>query len=126
MIILDSNVWIAFFHERDSQHKRAEKIVKEISFPIVAPEYVIIEVSSILRFKAGKKISNDFLENIFDNENIEILLSNELFFSNTADNFKNSKNKSLSFVDTALLYLSKSYQVITFDKDLQKAINNFR
>ncbi len=76
MTILDSNVWIAFFHESDSQHKKAEKIIKELGALIVVPEYVIVEVSSILCFNAGKKISDVFIDSISDNKNIEIQLSN--------------------------------------------------
>lgn len=126
MIILDSNVWIAFFYESDSQHKKAEKIVQELGLFVTVPEYVIVEVSSVLCLRASKKISNDFLESIFDNENIDILLSNEEFFNSVVENFKNFKNKKLSFIDVALLCLSKSYQVITFDKDLQKAITKIK
>jgi len=126
MIILDSNVWVAFFYEDDSQHKKAEKIIKELGLFIVVPEYVIAEVSSVLCLRASKKISNDFLENIFDNENIEILLSNKTFFDDVVENFKNAKSKKLSFIDTALLKLSESYRVITFDKDLEKAIEQFK
>ena len=122
MIILDSNVWVAFFYKGDSQHKKAEKIVREFGLFVTVPEYVIAEVSSVLCLRASKKISNDFLENIFDNENIEILLLNKEFFDIVVDNFRNLKNKKLSFIDTALLCLSKSYQVVTFDKDLEKAI----
>lgn len=122
MTILDSNVWIAFFYESDSQHKKAEQILKNLGAFIVVPEYVVVEVSSILRFNAGEKISNMFLDSIFDNENTGILPSDENFFNSVVENFKNYENRRLSFVDTALLCLSESYDVITFDKDLQKAI----
>jgi len=122
MIILDSNVWIAFFHKSDSQHKKAEEILKTIDNLIMMPEYVIVEVSSVLNLRAGKKISNSFLENVLSNENIEILLSDEEFFSGVVESFIKSENKKLSLVDTSLLYLSKSYKVITFDKNLQRAL----
>lgn len=123
MTILDSNIWIAFFYESDSQHKKAEEIIRKLGAFIIVPEYVVVEVSSILRFNAGEKISNMFLDGIFDNENIDILPSDENFFNSVVENFKNCENKKLSFVDTALLCLSESYNIITFDKDLQKAIN---
>lgn len=122
MTILDSNVWIAFFHENDSQHEKAEKIIKGLGTLIVVPEYVVVEVSSILLFNADKKTSDIFLDNMSDNKNIEILLSNESFFNNVIEKFRNSENKKLSFIDTALLCLSESYDIITFDKDLKKAI----
>ena len=53
--ILDSNVWIAFLHKGDSQHKKAQRIFARQKEPIVIPEYVIIEVSSVLLQKASKK-----------------------------------------------------------------------
>ncbi|MCI0542315.1 hypothetical protein L0Y69_00980 [bacterium] len=34
----------------------------------------------------------------------------------------NLKNKKLSFVDTSLLHLAREYDIITFDKDLEKEI----
>ena len=122
MTILDSNVWIAFFHKNDNQHKKAEKIIKELDTKIIIPEYIITEIASILCFKASKKIAVTFLESILDNNDIEILLSNKQIFNNTVNNFINDKNDKLSFVDTMLLCLSKKYQLITFDKNLQKAI----
>lgn len=122
MTILDSNVWIAFFHENDNQHKKAEKIIKELNTKIVIPEYIITEIASVLCFKAGKKIAITFLKSILDNDDVEVLLSNKLIFNNTVDNFINDNNDKLSFIDTTLLCLSKKYKIITFDKNLQKII----
>ncbi|MCD4706089.1 type II toxin-antitoxin system VapC family toxin [bacterium] len=126
MTILDSNVWIAFFNEMDNQHKKAEKVIKKLNNnQIVVPEYIVTEVASILRFKAGKEVSNDFIKSISDNDDIIILLSDEFFFNNVVDNFINLDGCKLSFIDIAILYLSKNYKVITFDKNLEKAIKIF-
>ena len=122
MTILDSNVWIAFFHKNDNQHKKAEKIIKDLNTKIIIPEYIITEIASILCFKADKKIAVIFLNSVFDNDDIEILLSNKLIFNNTVDSFINDSKNKLSFIDITLLYLSKKYKIITFDKNLQKAI----
>ncbi|MCD6149611.1 PIN domain-containing protein [bacterium] len=125
MTILDSNIWIAFFNENDNQHKKAEKVIKELgSNSVVVPEYIVTEIASILCFKAGKEVANDFIKNIIDNKDIKILLSNKLFFSNVIDNFVNLDGHKLSFIDMAILYLSKTYEVITFDKNLGKAIKS--
>ena len=124
MTILDSNIWIAFFNENDSQHKKAEKIFKELNAAIALPECIIIEVASILLFKAGRKTANNFIKSIADNEDVEILPSSELFLNMVINNFIHSSSDKLSFVDVALLRLSKSYQVITFDMNLRKAVNS--
>lgn len=123
MIILDSNVWISFLDKNDSQHKKAEKIIEKINCDIVVPEYVVIEVCTVLLRKTDKKTADAFIEIAFNNQNIKILFSNEHFFNLFVGNFKNVQNKNLSFIDTVLLYLSKTYEVITFDKDLKKMID---
>lgn len=124
MTILDSNVWIAFLHKDDTQHKKAENVFRVCEKPIVVPEYVVIEVSSVLSQKAGKKIADAFLVIITQSEDIEILFSEDQFFSEVIAFFQQRNEKHLSFIDFVLLYLSSSYFIITFDKKLQKAIKN--
>ncbi len=122
MIILDSNVWVAFFNKSDSQHQKAKKVLKEITGKITATEYVILEVCSVLLVRAGKQAANKFLEIVFDNDDIEILLSDDGFFEKVINFFQENNNKKLSFVDVSLLCLSKSHQIITFDKELLKEL----
>ncbi len=123
MVIIDSSVWVAFFNKNDSQHDKAKKIFNGLKLKVILPEYVFIEVSTILLMKAGKKIAEKFIEIAQDNSDVEIYLSNGDLFLDTVRLFKNSAQKKLSFVDISLLFLSESYKIITFDKNLQKAIN---
>lgn len=124
MTILDSNVWIAFLYIDDAQHEKSKKVFQLCEKPIVIPEYVVIEVSSVLSQKAGKRIANAFLEIIMQSKGVEVLFSEDQFFIEVVNFFKKRKEHNLSFVDFSLLYLSKSYQTITFDKNLQRAIKN--
>ncbi len=123
MVIIDSSVWVAFFNENDSQHNKAKKVFNELKTKVILPEYIFMEVATILLIKAGKKIAVKFMEISQDNFDIEIYLSDEELFLNTAKLFKNSQKSKLSFVDVSLLFLSASCKIITFDKNLQKAIN---
>ncbi|MFA4845144.1 MAG: hypothetical protein WC654_01120 [Patescibacteria group bacterium] len=34
MTILDSNIWIALFHKEDSQHPKAQALMKKLPMPI--------------------------------------------------------------------------------------------
>lgn len=122
MIIFDSNVWIAFFNKEDSQNKKALKIVIREKDNIAITEYIILEVASVVAIKAGKNLADKFLEFILNNNNIKVLLSSNDFFYNTVENFIKTESKKLSFVDISLLYLSNTYKIITFDKDLAKLI----
>lgn len=121
MIIFDSNVWIAFLNETDSQHKKAVKVFSDLkSSPIGLPEYIILEVASVLALLASKALAVQFVDVVLENEDIEVMFSSRSLFGGTVESFK--KAKRLSFVDCALLYLSRNNKIITFDNDLKKAL----
>lgn len=129
MLILDSNVWIAYLNKDDSLHPKAQKTLQPIiekDQQIILPEYIILEICSILLIKVNKLSADNFLNFVLNNQNIKILYSDVVFFTKLVSFFKNQTSKQLSFVDIALLYLSKSYPVITFDKKLEKAILLFK
>lgn len=125
MIILDSNIWIAFLHKKDNQNKKAEKIITSLSGGIAITEYIILEVSSVLAIKAGKNIADKFIEFVLDNSDIQLLLSNNNFFHDTIRLFVKMRNDKLSFVDVSLLNLSNVYNIITFDQNLEESISKF-
>lgn len=72
--------------------------------------------------KASVKITNNFIEIALNNTEVGILLADQMFFYNTLNGFKNILNEKLSFIDSALLYLSKLYKIITFDGNLDTMI----
>jgi len=121
-VVLDSNIWIAFLNKSDSQHKKAVKTFKEIENKIIVPEYIILEVCSVLSIRASKKTADKFLEIVLENNDIQILLSNEFLFKNTIREFKKTTSRKFSFVDIYLSYLSQSVKVITFDERLRRKI----
>lgn len=123
MIILDSNVWIAFLSKTDSQHEKAENVFAELdSEKIVLPEYLFVEICSVLSMRVNKKTANAFIDFVSDNNDINIFLSDEAYFAGSTKIFQEMKTGKLSFVDCSLLYLSDFYDVLTFDKLLQKEI----
>ena len=63
-----------------------------------------------------------FLEMVRDNRDVRIISSDEYFFQSVVSLFFESASKNLSFVAIFLLYLSGIYEVVTFDKILEKAI----
>jgi len=125
MTIVDSSVWVAWFHEKDSQHEAAEtrmEIIKDRG--IMLTEYVIAEVCAVLVQRAGKGIADQFLLSVLDNESVEIVLSNPDFFQRVISEFRAHQDQKLSLVDISLLVLSESRgaSVLTFDRALEKAI----
>lgn len=122
MTILDSNVWIALFNTTDSQHEKAMALRHTLSFPILLPEYVVGEVCTILLQKTTKEHVEEFLEYAINSQDIELALSYQEFFFDVVAAFRRYPGQDISFVDCALLLLSRSHTIVTFDQQLKKAI----
>ena len=119
-IILDSSIWVAFLHDTDSQHKQALAVFERIGNTITVPEYVVIEVATILKRRKKQDEAKRFVHRVL-NENPQSFLPADSLIREAATLFR-ERTDQLSFTDTALLALAASYRVITFDRDLQKAI----
>jgi predicted nucleic acid-binding protein len=124
MIILDSNIWIAYLNKNDSQHSQAVSVFNKIEDNILITEYIILEVATVLAMRADKQIADAFIDLVMKNQDIKVLSSSKIFFNKTLGHFLKYKKSNLSFVDISLLALSKNYQVFTLDKELKKEINN--
>lgn len=122
MIILDSNVWIAYLSKIDSQHEKAEKLFAKLDEEVALPEYLVGEICSVLALRAGKQIADRFLDFISDNSSLEIILSDKELFLGSIGVFQKMKTNKLSFVDCSLIYLADFYKILTFDKLLKKTI----
>jgi predicted nucleic acid-binding protein len=122
MIILDSNIWIAYLNKSDSQHRKAVSLFGQIKDEILITEYIIIEVATVLAMRVDKNIADDFIRFVTDNTDIQVLSSSENFLSKSIEYFFEYKDNDLSFVDISLLALSKNYELYTFDKELKKQI----
>ena len=122
MLVLDACVWIAQLHVTDSQHEKAKKVFDEIDDLILLPEYILVEVLNVLTKKAGKKKADKFLGKILVADGVELGFSSRNFLFSTIQIFLDSERGKLSFVDQSLLYLSQFHKVITFDRNLNKAL----
>lgn len=122
-VVLDSNIWIGYFNDRDSLHKESQKLIESMSL-IHVTEYVVLESVSILKMKATPKLANFCLDAFLHTTNIHIIPSDDLF-TKTITLFQTLNDKHLSFVDLSLLALSRDYEVKTFDKKLASAIKKF-
>ncbi|OGL66543.1 hypothetical protein A2856_02530 [Candidatus Uhrbacteria bacterium RIFCSPHIGHO2_01_FULL_63_20] len=122
MTVFDSNVWIAFLNIEDSQHAKAKKAFAEASLPIVLPEYVVLEASTVLAKRASKEIADTFLDRVGSNRDVKILLTDQDFFGQCVAAYRARTGRALSFADVALLVLSAGFEVVTFDAALRAAI----
>lgn len=123
MILLDSNVLVAFFNKRDSQHDKSVKLMAEIENEAAAaiPSPVIFETSAVLRrLGASQRDVAGFLARL--NTDFRIIETNQQAYPGLFETFR--VKTSLSLVDCLLLELAQppNVTVATFDDGLAKAI----
>lgn len=121
--VFDTNVWVATMNSADSLHEQAVQELERVARPVILPEYVLVETCSVLALRAGKNVADKFVHYALDNAEIELMYSSEAMTRKSAAFFLSHPHRGLSFVDVFLLLLSQSYDVITYDKQLQKSIN---
>lgn len=121
MKILDTAVWVALFKKDDACHGLANKLLKGVKYEdLVVFDHTYNETITVLRAKVSEKACWIFRK-FFETFQIEIILSDEKIFTLANGYFFLYKN--LSFTDSLILAsaILNSLQLITFDKDLQKA-----
>ncbi len=121
-VILDTNVWFAYLHDADSQHKKALSLFEVLKDKVLIPEYVLIEILNLITVKIGKDNADSFISDLLSFDKVTILWSSSDFRDQLLSFFLSNKFEKLSFVDQSLLFLSKKYKVVTFDKELLKRI----
>ena len=118
---IDSSVLVGFFNEEDVLHQKALSLLESIEKPLLIHEYVALETTTLLMVRSGKPIADEFLRVLLGNADFKIVFSSEANFLLTSEVFAKNKTK-LSFTDAALLELSSTYPVLTFDEALMRAI----
>lgn len=125
MTILDADVWIAYLNTEDSQHAKAVKVIGELEAKqeiIGVPEYVVLEVVTVVRRIAGATIATVFMATVAENALVRILPSDTSLFRSVCFAVYHARVPKLSFTDIALLRLAQKHRVITFDRALARAI----
>jgi predicted nucleic acid-binding protein len=125
-IILDSNVWVALLCSDDSLSGKAHEILSGLTdYSVVITEYIVLEVASVLKNKKVVAYANAFLEQVLAGQGCSLLLMGQYVPEIASLCIKNHLT-NLSYVDNSLLVLSSQYSILTFDKDLQKALDKMR
>lgn len=122
-MMIDSNIWIAYLYTDDALHERAVRFVEQTAErPLIVFEYQVVETVTLLARCSGKALADSFLNALRNSNEIKIMLSSPELFGAIAHCYKNHAQRALSFADYALLYLSQSTTVATFDTKLRNAI----
>lgn len=125
MTIVDSSVWIANFLPKDTQHTKAVRALGGLK-QVVCPEYVVLEVTTVLRQKGDHETAARFLELLEEGSDVTIVPSSPSLLAATMALVRRNTYPRLSFVDSALVILSGDDEVLTFDRPLARAITDAR
>ena len=125
--IIDANVWIAYYKQNDSLHRKALakfKEFKQSERQCVVTNLIVSEVYSILTYAKQKKIAEAFIIFCLNNERI-IWLDMDRFFIEQINNFAATRkltSSRLSLVDYSIIFLAQEFdfEIFSFDQELLK------
>jgi len=123
-LVLDSCVWVAYLHTEDSQHKKACALLNGSQVPIRVPEYVLVEVVTVLSQKKQRQQAVAFMERVLSDA--DVFMPAHDVAHETAKQFRAKENAKLSFADCALVVLQQTCEVMTFDRALSRALTTRR
>ena len=116
--IVDSSVFVSFYHHHDVNHSEALRIIAELEQKLlIVHPYIIQEVITVLTYKVGNKVANEFISDIF--EDAPDVLIPALNVQNDVEFFR-TLGKKISLADATLINLSKTLHlpVVTFDRQI--------
>lgn len=126
LIVLDSSFLVAYFNERDVHHKSALRVMKKLiegDFdPILMPEYVFLEVVTVLAARRGHSTALSVGRTLLNSEEVEFVPCSE-YFVQAMDTFALEGHLGLSFTDAAIVAICRqrgAEHVATFDADFRK------
>ncbi len=115
--VVDSNVFIAFYNQNDTQHIDALRLMGELqSATLVVHPYVLQEVSTVLTYRFGFETAKKFLSDIATAENVIIPPIN---VRSEIERF-HLLGKNMSFADVAIINLAEqmAIRLLTFDRQI--------
>ena len=124
MLLVDSSVLIAYYHEGDSQHEKASSAMQgKNADRFLVNDCIIDEVATVLQIKAGREKAKLALDALLNTEAVVFQHTTEEEFFEIVEYFKSQKTK-LSFTDCSIVLLARrsGAKVVTFDGKLQKAL----
>lgn len=124
-LLVDSSVFVALFLDRDPQHAKAVRFMKNSGIQkCVVPYCVMSETATVLTYKHSKELADHFLHFVRDAANIELVADDT--GSEAAAFLQHSAR--ISFTDSALLHLVPVYdaELVTFDKQLARLAKKFQ
>lgn len=123
--LIDANVWIAYFNDKDSLYIRAKKKIDRINSQngeLILTDFLLQEIVTVFLYQKKVSLIDNFLKYIEEKENVKTLSVDSDFLTHTLSCIKKHKYKpKMSLTDWSLLFLASNFdlKLITFDKQLR-------
>lgn len=124
-VVVDSSFLIAFHGKRDAHHEAAVegmiRLDREEWGPALLPEYVFLEVVTVLAARADRATARHAGEMMLRSTQLEFVPCSAYFFP-ALDVFRRPDARKLSFVDAAILAVARdrgAAWIATFDSDFR-------
>jgi predicted nucleic acid-binding protein len=128
MVILDTSFLVAYFREMDVHHAKALQRAEELRGEKMVITFLVFqELASILNRKVSTEFATSVTRKLLSpDSNIELFKLDESFFEEVLELYGKLGPHSFSYVDVSLIHLSKELElsVLTFDKELEKALSS--
>jgi len=126
MIVLDSSFLVAYHNQRDVHHGPAaatmEKLVAGEWGPALLPEYVFLEVVTVLLARRGFDVAVRVGTILLQARDVEFVPSSDMF-PDVMETFRGQRQGRLSFADAAIVTVAHKRAarfVATFDRDFRQ------
>lgn len=123
-VFVDTNVFVALRDTKDSTHRRAVSLYKELKLKktkFLTSSDVIGETVTILARKLGKQSALDFLKTV--NSLTQEIFIDAFLHKESRDLFKRIKSKNISFIDCSSVVAMKRHKIkiiFSLDQDFKK------
>lgn len=129
-VIVDTNVLVALYNTKDSQHKKALKVfdtLSDLKARLVVSNYILLEIYTILSQRAGKKQALEFGGLVRKKKPFIVKRIAKAADEGTWRIFEKVRNKNISFVDCSIMFLALegNYEIVTFDEKIVKLQKQF-
>lgn len=126
MIILDTNIIVAFYNTRDENHEKAVKLMKDITEGkygnLYITDYIFDEIITVI-FIRLKDLSKVIEIGEAIRKSVEILSVGKIIFDGAWELFISQRKTWFSFTDCATLsamHRRNIKNIATFDKDFKE------
>lgn len=133
LLFVDSNFFIALFHQQDSLHERALSIAKELDRqhrPLVISNFVFLEVVTVLSQRKSRAQAREVGHFFLSDPGIVMWHVDEKLQQASWGIFQAVGHKGTSFVDCSIVALMRSEGIrtlLTFDQtDFRSLQKSFR